>query len=68
MGITTALTSLVSLSPWLSFGLCVAASALIPLSVYITCFRKRDEFKDGMEMLERMTHRRIPICRLLRIG
>lgn len=67
-GITTALTSLVSLSPWLSFGLCVAASALIPLSVYITCFRKRDEFKDGMEMLERMTHRRIPICRLLRIG
>ena len=67
-GITSAMAMLIHLPEWPAFIISTAASALIPTILYILCFRKRAEFADCMETLERMMHNRVPIRKLLRIG
>ena len=67
-GITSVVTALIHLSECPAFILSVALSVLIPVLIYIVSFRKREDFADCLETVERMLHNRIPLRKLLKVG
>ncbi len=66
-GMTVLLTAGIHLGDIPAFLLCTVISMLVPILVFLLCFRKRPEFVECIELLERMTGNRAPIRRILRM-
>lgn len=63
--IVAVLTYKMKLSGWGAFGFFAVASVLIPNFVFLLLMHKREEFRLSVEMVDRITHHRIPFIKKL---
>lgn len=67
-GATMLLTQLIHLNPWVTFLIDGVISVSIPGAIYLLAYRREDEYKSGMELLDKATNYRLPLKRLYSAG